>query len=102
MIPYWLKGGLTALVYVIVLLAIKTTCVPDWCFADIFLPIIWWPLSIFDYFLSEKQIIFLGKNLIKTTLIFWFVIGSSLGLMHGLWKRKYQHTNEYESANDCE
>jgi len=82
-IPYWLRGGLITVTYIAVILFIKRICDFEWCFADIFLPVVYKPILILDFFLSDSQILFLGENIIITILIIWFIIGIILGILYG-------------------
>jgi len=81
-IPYWLKGGLLSVAYATVFLFIKRICQSEWCFADIFLPIVYKPILILDFFLTDSQVLFLGENIFITILCIWFVIGMGLGIIY--------------------
>lgn len=89
---YWLKGGLIATAYALVIFFIKGICHSDWCFADIFLPFVYKPILILDFFLTDSQILFLGENIFITILCIWFVIGISLGTIYG--KIIHKHPKE--------
>jgi hypothetical protein len=94
-IPYWIKGGIIAVLYVIVFYMIKLTCVPNTlCFADPFLEPMFLPLTSLDqlHLLSTSQIQFIGQNFIKSLLSAWFIIGAVLGLVYGLVLKKMSTT----------
>jgi len=91
-LPFWIKGGFLGIAYVLVISFIKNLCrttEAEWCFADIFWPFLFQPLLALDYLLPQEIIEFLGENLFKTTLVFWFIMGSLIGLIYGLFKNIY-------------
>lgn len=85
--PYWLKGGLLGISYIGVIVFLKGICQPEWCFADIFMPLMLEPLLILDLFFSEGQVIWMGKHFLATIFIFWFIFGGILGLIYGILKK---------------
>jgi len=89
--PSWLKGGLVGVIYVLTFFLLKAICVPEWCFADIFLPVILWPLSLLRYFTTDQYMDLIGNNLLIVSLILWFSIGAIVGLIYK--KAKPDKTN---------
>jgi len=92
-VPCWLKGGFIAVAYATVFLFIKRTCDFEWCFADIFLPFVYKPILILDFFLTDSQILFLGENIFITILCIWFIIGAVLGSAYSWIKVKARNSN---------
>ena len=85
-LPYWLKGGFLGIAYASVIIFLKGTCPPEWCFADIFMPFIVKPLTAISLFLPKNQI-WLEEHLMLAVLAFWFVAGVFFGIIYGAFKK---------------
>ncbi len=81
-----------ATAYALVIFFIKRICDFEWCFADVFLPIVYKPILILDFFLTDSQILFLGEHIITTILCIWFVIGALMGSLYGNMKSQKNHS----------
>lgn len=83
--PYWLRGGIVAILYLVVLVPLSSFCPEDInCFTSLFVEPLFYPFLAIDSLFPELGM-FLGESVLAFLLIFWFVLGSILGAGLGLW-----------------
>jgi hypothetical protein len=93
--PYWLKGGLISIIYLLVLIPLSSLCPSESseCFTDIFKKTLLLPLAITASLFPGLRFLVLEHSLVFL-FSFWIATGIIYGLLYGLWKNNLKKANQ--------